>query len=268
MNATHQELTDIYMCSSTFIFLSLLTCILAFFSMVISPFVFVSQMGYFLALSMITFYVLFHYVIIPCWILLSQYTVSEETHDEIEQCLKVYCGCIPPSYLPYYGWNRRYRNNQLVDNSKAATLSLSSGKWKQKSKKSRKNRIDDWLQNEDDAFDDHKIVDDDDDDRGGDEFADGDVIGGNNKSATASAGMNVSNIGNSNRISDNAASNGSADTLSTTAAGVENDLLSDAQRDLVVVVDFDPFVMIGTNQEEIAEAEPVICLYEGAVGGA
>ena len=138
--------------------------------------------------------------------------------------------------------------------------------WKQKSKKSRKNHIDNWLQNKDGtAFDDHKIVDDDDDDDD-----DGGVIGGkNNKSATASAGRNVSNIGNSNRISDNIASKGSADSLSTTAAaGVENDLLSDEQRDLVVVVDFDPYVMIGTNQEGIAEAEPVICLYEGTVGGA
>ena len=139
--------------------------------------------------------------------------------------------------------------------------------WKQKSNKSRKNHIDDWLQNKDGASDDHKIVDDD-DDGGGDEFADGGAIGGKNKSATASAGRNVSNIGNSNRNSDNVASKGSADSLSTTAAGVENDLLSDEQRDLVEVVDFDPYVMIGTNQEGIAEAEPVICLYEGTVCGA
>jgi hypothetical protein len=57
--------------------------------------------------------------------------------------------------------------------------------------------------------------------------------------------------------------------LSTAAAGVENDLLSsDVQRDLVEVLDYNPFDMIGTNQEGIAEAEPVICLYEGTIGGA
>ena len=193
--------------------------------------------------------------------------MSEETHDEIEDCLKVYCGCIPPRYLPYYGWNRRYRNTQRVDKSKAALSSSSSStkKWKQKSKKSRGKQINDWLQNnEGDEFSDHKIDDGDDDDDDGygddDEFTERGVIDGN-KSATAAS--NNSRRGNNKRST-------AADALSTkgsttaAAADVENDLFADLQGDHEVEA-FDPFVMIGTNQEGITEAEPVICLYEGTV---
>jgi hypothetical protein len=61
--------------------LTFLACCLAFFALGTSPSIFMSQMGYFIGISMFVFFLSFHYIIVPLWVWTSWYTIPQRYHN-------------------------------------------------------------------------------------------------------------------------------------------------------------------------------------------
>ena len=90
INASHLTTLEVYLTVSQGILLTTLACCLAFFAMATSSVVFVSQLGYFLGVSMVLFYLNLHYIIIPMFLFTSWYALPRSWHMRVKMLRRHY----------------------------------------------------------------------------------------------------------------------------------------------------------------------------------
>jgi len=74
--------------------LTFLACCLAFFALGNAPVIFMSQMGYFIGISMLVFFVSFHYIIVPMWVWTSWYVIPAKYHNNWRIFRQKYFRCL------------------------------------------------------------------------------------------------------------------------------------------------------------------------------
>ncbi|KAJ1420609.1 hypothetical protein B484DRAFT_453026 [Ochromonadaceae sp. CCMP2298] len=73
--------------------LALLAGLLAAFSLTSSPVTFMSQIGYSLGFAMLTYFIAWHYIVVPLWVWTSWYCLPESWHNNWRMFRQKYCFC-------------------------------------------------------------------------------------------------------------------------------------------------------------------------------
>eukprot|EP01034_Spumella_vulgaris_P021838 gene21838-27909_t len=79
-HATVAQIIESYSAVSQSIFYTTLAAMISLFSFLASPVIVISQLGAFLGMSVLVFYVMFHYVVIPMWIFCSWFPLDIRYH--------------------------------------------------------------------------------------------------------------------------------------------------------------------------------------------
>mmetsp|Transcript_31225 Transcript_31225/g.52208 ORF Transcript_31225/g.52208 Transcript_31225/m.52208 type:complete len:1462 (+) Transcript_31225:102-4487(+) len=93
-NASVHSILEIFDTVGAGNLLTFFACILAFFTAATARMIFMSQIGFFLGFSIITYFIAFHYIVIPVWVWTSWYCLPESWHHNWRIFRQKYCFCL------------------------------------------------------------------------------------------------------------------------------------------------------------------------------